>query len=79
MAILISEFYGKKVISNAGKVLGEVKGLMLNFEDGAVSHLLLTDAEYLIRSSNPKADLQKNSVAYKRVKNVSENVIVGVN
>ncbi len=79
MVVLLSEFYGKKVISNAGKILGEVKGLMLNFEDGEVSHLLLTDAEYLIRSSNPKTDLQKNSIAYKRVKKVSDNVIVGIN
>ncbi len=74
---MISEFYGKKVISNEGNILGEVKGLMLNFEDGGVSHLLLTDAERFIRSSNPKAELQKSSVAYKRVKKVSENVIVG--
>ena len=77
--VLLSEFYGKKVISNAGNVLGEIKGLMLNFEEGTVSHLLLTDAEYLIRSPNPRADLQKNSVVYKRVRRVSENVIVGAN
>jgi sporulation protein YlmC with PRC-barrel domain len=79
MSMLISEFYGKKVISNEGKILGDVKGVMLNFEDGSISHLLLTDAERLIRSPNPRMDLQKNSVAYKRVKKVTENVVVGIN
>ncbi len=79
MSVLISEFYGKKIISNEGRILGEVKGLMLNFEEGEISHLLLTDAERLIRSTNPRIDLQKNSVAYKRVKSVSDNVVVGIN
>jgi sporulation protein YlmC with PRC-barrel domain len=74
---MISELYGKKIISNEGNIVGEVKGIMINLEDGAVSHLLLTDAERLIRSTNPRVDLQKGSVAFKRVKKISENVVVG--
>jgi sporulation protein YlmC with PRC-barrel domain len=77
MSISISELYGKKIISNEGAILGEVKGVMLNIEEGAVSHLLLNDPDVLMRSTDPRNDLRKNSVAYKRVKKVSETVIVG--
>ena len=74
---MISELYGKRIISNEGKRLGEVKGVMINFEEGEISHLLLTEPERLIKSQNPRADIQKGSVAYKRVRNISETIIVG--
>ncbi len=77
MVINISELYGKKIISNDGKVIGEVVGVMLNFEDGTVSHLLLTDPNKLLKSNNPRMDIQKNSIAFKRVKKISETIIVG--
>lgn len=73
----ISELYGKKIISNDGKVLGDVKGVMLDLEEGNISHLLLNKPEELLRSQNPRRDIQKNSVIYKRVKKVSETIIVG--
>lgn len=77
MAISISELYGKKIITNEGKVVGEVEGVMLNLEEGAVSHLLLTKIDRIVRSTEVKAELQKNSIAYKRVKQISETIIVG--
>ena len=77
MAINVSELYGKKIISNDGKVIGEVVGVMLNFEEGTVSHLLLTDPNKLLKSNNPRRDIQKNSIAFKRVKKISETIIVG--
>lgn len=77
VSISISELYGKRIISSEGKVLGEVKGVMLNFEDGMVSHLLLTEPEHLLKSTNPRKDIQKNSIAFKRVKKISETIIVG--
>lgn len=77
MSISISELYGKPIISNDGKILGEVKGVMLNLEDRAVSHLLLSEVDRLLKSADPRRDLQKNSVAYKRVRTVSESIIVG--
>lgn len=73
----LSEFYGKRIISNEGRILGEVKGILLNFEVGGVSHLLLIDAERFMRSTNPKDELRKSSIAYKRVKKVDETIIVG--
>lgn len=77
MNVRISELYGKRIISNEGKMLGEVKGVMLNLEDGAVSHLLLTEPDLLFKSQNPKMDIRKGSIAFKRVKKISETVIVG--
>ena len=77
MSITISELYGKKIISNEGKMLGEVKGVMLNLEEGVVSHLLLTEPEILMKSTNPRLDIQKGSIAFKRVKKISETVIAG--
>ena len=75
--MMLSELYGKRIISNEGKRLGEVKGVMVNFEEGEVSHLLLTEPEILLKSQNPRMDIQKGSVAFKRVKSISETIIVG--
>ena len=77
MAMSISELYGKKIISNEGGMLGEVKGVMFNFDEGAVSHLLLGNVHELLKSSDPRREIQKNSIAYKRVKHVGETIIVG--
>ncbi|MGC8479816.1 MAG: PRC-barrel domain-containing protein [Candidatus Micrarchaeia archaeon] len=75
--VKISELYGKKIISTEGKIIGNVKGLMLNFEDGCVSHLLITEPEKLLRSADPRSELRTGSVAYKRIKSVSENIVAG--
>jgi sporulation protein YlmC with PRC-barrel domain len=77
MAILLSELYGKQIISYAGKKIGFVEDIVLNFEDGAVSSLLLTKMDDLLRSQNTARLLANNSVSYKRVKNVTETIIVG--
>ena len=75
--VRISELYGKKIISTEGKIVGHVKGLMLNFEESCVSHLLITEPDILLRSNDPRNDLRNGSIAYKRVKKVSENIVVG--
>ncbi len=75
--VKISELYGKKIISTEGRIIGEVKGVMLNFEDGGISHLLINDPEKLLRSVDPRTELRTGSVAYKRVKSVSENIVAG--
>lgn len=76
MTISISELYGKRIISNEGKLLGEVKGVILNMVDGEVSYILTDKIEDLGRE-DPRAELQKKGVLYKRVKKVSESVVVG--
>lgn len=73
----ISELYGKKIISLDGRLMGEVKGVMLNMEDGTVSHLLTTQIENLTRSSNVRTDFIKNSIAFARVRKIAETIIVG--
>ncbi len=77
MTILLSELYGKQIISNTGKKIGYVEDIILNFENGAVSSLLLTKIDDLMRSQNTAKLLANNSVLYERVKSVSETIIVG--
>ena len=77
MAILLSELYGKQIISNTGKKIGFVEDIVLNFENGSVSSLLLTKIDDLTRSQNTARMLANNSVLYERVKSVSETIIVG--
>lgn len=79
MTMLISELYGKQIITNTGQKIGLVEDIIIDFESGAVANLLLTKAEDLMRAQNTKGMLSKNSVNYERVKSVSESIIVGVN
>jgi len=74
--MMLSEIYGKKIITSGGKILGDVKEIVLDIESGQVSHLLTTKLEQLARSSNVREALSKNSILYKRVKNVAESIIV---
>lgn len=76
MPINISELYNKKVLTMGGRMLGEVKGVMLNIDKGEVSHLLLNNVEMLTRSSNVRENFIKNSVAFSRVRRVSETIVV---
>jgi sporulation protein YlmC with PRC-barrel domain len=77
MGINLSELYGKKIITSAGKLLGNVKAIILDAEDGSVSHLLTTKLENLAKSEDVRNELSKNSILYKRVKSVAETIIVG--
>ena len=49
---------------------------MLNMDKGEVSHLLLNNPDMLIRSSNLRSDFIKSSVSFKRVRKVTENIVV---
>ncbi|MCL5262465.1 MAG: PRC-barrel domain-containing protein [Candidatus Marsarchaeota archaeon] len=77
MATLLSDLYGKQIITTTGNKLGLVEDVILDFESGAVSNLLLTKIDNLVKSQNTALELRKNSVSYDRVKNVSETIIVG--
>jgi len=58
---MLSELYGKKIITSGGKILGDVKEIVLDIENGQVSHLLTTKLEQLARSSNVREALSKNA------------------
>jgi sporulation protein YlmC with PRC-barrel domain len=79
MTMLISELYGKQIITNTGQMVGMVEDIILDFEDGHVANLLLVKMEDLVRAQNSPGTMSKNSVKYERVKSVSESIIVGVN
>ena len=77
MAILLSELYGKQILSNTGKKIGMVEDVVLDFENGGVSSLLLAKIDDLVKGTSSRLALAKNSVRYDRVKSVSETIIVG--
>ena len=73
---LLSDLYGKQIITTTGNKLGLVEDVVLDFETGSIANRLLTKIENLTRAQNTAAELRKNSVAYERVRNVSETIIV---
>ncbi|MDE1761665.1 MAG: PRC-barrel domain-containing protein [Candidatus Micrarchaeota archaeon] len=73
----VSELYGKKIISVSGSILGDVKEVVLDLEEGTVAHLLLQKMESLAKSPNVRQELAKNRILYDRVKSVAETIIVG--
>ncbi|MGC8586076.1 MAG: PRC-barrel domain-containing protein [Candidatus Micrarchaeia archaeon] len=76
MTMLISDLYGKQIITNSGKKIGYVEDIVLDLESRSVANLLLTKIDNLVRSQNTAVLLAKNSVKYSRVKSVAESIIV---
>lgn len=74
--MLLSELYGKEIISSTGKRIGNVEDIVVDFEQGAIGTLLLVKSEELIRSERTSSEFAKNSVRYGRVKSVDEMIIV---
>ncbi len=75
--MMLSELYGKQIITNDGRKLGFVEEIVLNVEDWEVSDLLLVRIDDLAKAKPSASYLSKNSVSYKTVKNVSQTIIVG--
>lgn len=76
MVVSISELYGKRILTLGGRMLGEVKGVMLNIENGEVSHLLLNEVTNLMRSQDLRGDFIKSSISFKRVRKVGDTIVV---
>ena len=74
--ILLSELYGKEIITNSGRKIGKVEDLIVDFEKGGIASMLLVNAEEIIRSKNTPMHLLKNTVKYERVRNVDQTIIV---
>ncbi|MGD0729240.1 MAG: PRC-barrel domain-containing protein [Candidatus Micrarchaeaceae archaeon] len=74
--MLLSELYGREIISNTGRRIGTVEDIIVDFEKGCISSMLLVKSEELIRSDHTSLEFAKNSVRYERVKSVDETVIV---
>jgi sporulation protein YlmC with PRC-barrel domain len=75
--ILLSELYGKQIITNTGRMVGSVEDLIVDFEKGTIATMLLVRSEELTRSDHTSQEFIKNSVKYERVKNIEETIIVG--
>ncbi|MCL5122743.1 MAG: PRC-barrel domain-containing protein [Candidatus Marsarchaeota archaeon] len=74
--MLLSDMYGKQIISSGGRRIGMVEDIILDFEAGAIGSLLLIKLDELAKGENTATRLAKNTVKYDRVKNVSETIIV---
>ncbi len=75
MTVKISSLYGKKIMSNTGRWLGEVGEVVVDLEQGSVSHLLLGK----INAAEPGEVIKglfKNSVEYKRVREVGKAILL---
>ncbi|MDE1855086.1 MAG: PRC-barrel domain-containing protein [Candidatus Micrarchaeota archaeon] len=75
MTISISSLYGKKIMSNTGRWVGEVGEVVIDVENRCVSHLLLGKID-ASKTGDVIKSLFKNSVEYNRVKKVSESIVV---
>ena len=76
MTLRVSELYGKKLISNSGHWIGEVGEVVIDVEQGTVSHFLLGKVD-ASKSKDVMRELVKNSVEFNRVKKISETIVVG--
>ncbi len=76
MTLNVSQLYGKKIISNSGHWIGEVGEVVLDMEQGVVSHFLLGKIGSM-ESKDVMRELVKNSVEFNRVKKISETIVVG--
>jgi sporulation protein YlmC with PRC-barrel domain len=74
--ILLSELYGRQIITNTGSMIGSVEDIIVDFEEGRIATILLVKSEELIRSDQTSKEFIKNSVKYDRVRNVGETIIV---
>ena len=75
MTVTVSSLYGKKIMSGTGRWLGEVGEVVIDLEQGSVSHLLLGK----INASEPGEVIKglfKNSIEYKRVREVGKAVLL---
>jgi sporulation protein YlmC with PRC-barrel domain len=77
MSILVSELYGKQIITTTGNKLGSVEDVILDVEQGTVSNLLMVKTDNLLRSKDTKSSFAKNNVKFERVKSISEVVVIG--
>lgn len=76
MPLLISELYGKQIITTSGNRIGRIEDVILDVEGGEVSNLLMIKGDNLLRSGDTREIFAKNNIKFKRVKNISETVII---
>ena len=77
MKIFATEFQGKVVMSNDGKLLGDVDNIVINTSNGEIKHLLLRPGEG-IDPNEYKTDRQGRIVLpFKKVRSVKDVIVLG--
>ena len=75
MTIKLSKLYQMKIYGSEGGMMGQVKDIVLNLEEGTVVRLLLK-AMNKIKDEELTSFLRKNSILYKRVQSAKDILIV---
>jgi sporulation protein YlmC with PRC-barrel domain len=77
MKIFATELQGKVVMSNDGKLLGDVDNVVINTQTGDIKHILLRPGED-IDPNDYKTDRQGRIVLpFKKVKSVKDVIVLG--
>ncbi len=77
MVMDISKLRGKKIITTGGRILGDVKEVVIDVDANEISHLLTIKLEDLAKTDKVREAIAKNSILYqKRFKGMGETVVV---
>jgi len=77
MSIRASKLYGLDIYDGEGQYLGKVHDLILNMETGEVVRVTTEPLKANLSKEDLPKVLQRKSVLYKRVRAVSDIMIVG--
>ena len=76
MEIFATEFQGKVVMSNDGKLLGDVDNIVINTSNGDIKHILLRPGEG-IDPKDYKTDREGRIVLpFRKVKSVKDVIVL---
>lgn len=75
MVVRLSKLYGKDIYTDAGKYLGKVQDLILDFERGEVARIVMEPLQGADKEE-AKRILKEKSVLYKNVRSVEDVVVV---
>jgi len=74
MTVSLSKIYGMDIYSSDAKYIGKVNDVILNMESGEAVRILTKPLRGM--DTNAKELIQKNSILFKRVKSISDMILV---
>jgi sporulation protein YlmC with PRC-barrel domain len=77
MKIFATEFQGKVVMSNDGKLLGDVDNIVINTSNGDIKHLLLRPGEGIDPKDYKTDRMGRIVLPFHKVKSVKDVIVLG--
>ncbi len=74
MTVSLSKIYGMDIYTSDAKYIGKVNDVILNMETGEAVRILTKPLTRI--DSNTKELIQKHSVLFRRVKSISDMILV---